>query len=452
MTQPPLTLSVYCCTEHKQQSPKGWKGNTMNKTTTTKATTSKQTKRQQQAQANNQKRIATTKANIEKATQDIDNIVNAKAIETIQILKQYGKESRQFTDIAQQLCTILVQSKLKRLYNNENTSNEQQRITKAKISAYMDKDGHGNRIQTALDELQKLYVVRYNKDGERVTVCTDKKTAQAIEKKIVDLTALGNDGGHDLPQDAFLKLWDYITKANIDTMQDDYLLQPFEQVILKSKVYRNGNLKDKSLWQYTTTNIIKEITKEISRKIESERSVKDTLVPYEEVTTELDGESIRQYHKTKAIYCDTVTDFNGKITTITNNQTTEQFFESIPQKCNLSKMETVVLKLHYLDGVSFTEIADTYQISIDQINVHNNRLKDKIVKSGIFAKHGLTEKADNGQKATTIYMFDIKGEYITAFESIGQAHKTLNISKGCISENLKGKRKTAGGYVFAYTR
>lgn len=425
------------------------------KTTNTKAkatNTSKQTKRQAQAQASNTKRLAITKASIDNATKDNKNIVNVKALETMQALKQYGKESRAFTDVSQQLCTILVQTRLKRLYNNENTTNEQHRITKAKISAYMDKNGHGNRVQTAIDELNKLYIVKHNKNGEYITVCTDKQQAQAIEKKIAEYTALGNDGGHDLIYSAYLKLWDYISKVDISTVSNDYLLQPFETVILKSKVYRNGSPKDASLWQYTTTNIIKEITKEISRQIESERAVRDTAVPYEEVTTELDGESIRQYHRTKALYCDTVTDFNGKVATIINNQTTEQFFESIPEKCGLSKMESIVLKLHYLDNMSFDEIADKYQVAQETVIKHNCRLKEKIVKSGIFAKHGLTEKTDNLQRAKTIYMFTTQGEYITAFESIGQANKTLNISKGCISENLKGKRKTAGGYVFAYTR
>lgn len=425
------------------------------KTTNTRAkatSTSKQTKRQEQAQANNIKRLATAKANIDKATQDNENIINVKAIETMTALKEHGKESRVFTDISQQLCCILVQTKLKRLYNNENTSNETQRRIKASISAYMDTNGHGNRIQTALDELNKLYVVRYNKDGEKETICTDKKQAQAIEKKIVEYTSIGNDKGHDLIYTAYLKLWDYIAQTDIDKVSNDYLLQPFEIVIPKSKVYRNGNPKEQTLWQYTTTNIIKEILKEISRQIESERAIQETAIPYEEITTELDGESIRQYHRTKAIYCDTVTDFNGKITAITNNQTTEQFFESIPQQCNLSKMETIVLKLHYLDNMSFTEIADKYKVTLRHIEQTNERLLNKIITSGIFAKHGLTEKADNVQKAKTIYMFTTKGEYITAFESIGQANKTLHISKGCISENLKGKRKTAGGYVFAYTR
>ena len=421
----------------------------MNKNTTT---TTKETKRQMQVKENNIKRLATTKESIEKATKELDNIVNAKAIETMQTLKQYGKESRQFTNVAQQLCTILVQSKLKRLYNNERTSNEQQRRLKAEISAYMDRNGNGNKIQIALEELESLYITRYNKEGKKETICTNKQLAQSIEKKIVELSSIGNNGGHDLVQDAFVKLWHYISKEDTNTIPDNYLLQPFEQVILHSKVYKNGDIKDPSLWQYTTTNIIKEITKEISRKIESERSVKETEFAYEEITTELDGESIRQYHKTMPIYCDVVTDFNGKVTTITNNKTTEEFFESIPEKCNLSKMETVVLKEHYINGKSFIEIADRYKVKTSTIENHNARLKTKIVNSGIFAKYGLTEKANNEQKATTIYMFTDKGEYITEFESIGKASEILLIDKGNISKVLNGKRKTANGYIFAYTR
>lgn len=428
----------------------------MNKNTTT---TTKETKRQKKATESNTKRLATTKANIEKATQESETLVNAKAIETMQALKQYGKESRQFNNVAQQLCTILVQSKLKRLYNNGKTSSEQQRTLKAKISAYMDKNGNGNKIQTALDELEKLYITRYNQNGEKEIMCTDKKQAQEIEKKIIEYSSIGNNGGHDLVQDALLKLWSYIKKIeDISTVPENYLLQPFEIPLLHLNYYRkSGQPKPKNLWQYANTNVIKEISKTITQIIDDEKAIKDTFEPFEEKTVELDGIALRTYHKTRAIYCDTVTDFNGKVTTVVNNQTTEQLFESIPEKCNLSKMESVVLKLHYYGdsngkSLSFEQIADKYEVSVESIKKHDARLKDKIVKSGVFAKYGFTERVNNGQTATAVYMFTIDGDFIQEFESLGVASKALKIDKGSLSKVLNGRRKSVNGCIFKYTR
>lgn len=58
----------------------------------------------------------------------------------------------------------------------------------------------------------------------------------------------------------------------------------------------------------------------------------------------------------------------------------------------------------------------------------------------------------NGKKCNKlIFQFSKEGKYIQCFVSIKEA-KTLNINASHISENAKGKRKTAGGFVWKYGR
>ena len=424
-----------------------------------KTTTNKTTKRIETAKANNAKRIAKTREQIEQQTSNTDNFINAKAIETIQALKQHGHNSKEFTSKSQNLCKILVLSKLKRLYNNEKTSNEMHRIVRNQVAQYMDENG--TRIETYLQQLEKLYYTTYNTQGDKIIKCKDKTQAQEIEKQITKIASIGNDNGHDLLTDAYLKLWEYIynemsTKA-LDEIADNLLLIPFEIVIPRTQVYNNGHIKPSELWQYQTTNIIKEVSKEIGRKLENEKQRHDTTKAYDEIETEIDGQAIRQYHRTKARFCDEITDINGKITAIVNNEQVQELFNDLPTKCNLSKMEYIVYKLHYIDGLSFDEIADKYQVSINTIKNKDQRLKNKIAKSGIFASFGLNEQANNEQQATTIFMYlatdnGQKGDFVTSFSSLGQASKILNIDKSNISKVLKGKIKQTKGYIFTYNK
>lgn len=49
----------------------------------------------------------------------------------------------------------------------------------------------------------------------------------------------------------------------------------------------------------------------------------------------------------------------------------------------------------------------------------------------------------------TVIQYDLQGNYIKTWDSIKEAKKQLNISNH-ISECCKGKRKTAGGFVWKY--
>lgn len=404
-------------------------------------------------QERNEERIKKALAKINKGTENIEKIINAKAVEVIQTLRQYGKNSKQFTDVSQQLCSIMVHSKLKSLYHNDETSNEQLRKVKVQVTAYMGTDGMGTRTEKAIEELNGLYTYTYNKNGDRVMKCTDTKRAQKISSDIANISSIGNNGAHDIIQDTYIKLWSYLQVARPLELEDTYLLKPFEIVITSSKTYRtSGNVKPVGLWHKTATNIINELFKEIERHIESNKAVRNNFVPYTDVVTELDGESIRHYRKVDPLYCDEITDFNGKVTAVTFNQNTEEVFRSVSETCGLTTMESKILKYHFYKGMSIEETADFFGITQRTVERRITSIKDKIVASGMFAKYGLIEKADKTQKAKAIYMFSIDGEYIAEFESIGTASKILRIDKGNISKVLNGKRQQTNGYIFKYQK
>lgn len=54
--------------------------------------------------------------------------------------------------------------------------------------------------------------------------------------------------------------------------------------------------------------------------------------------------------------------------------------------------------------------------------------------------------------AKSIIQLSKDGEYINEFETINQASRALNINASHIIEVAKGKRKSAGGYVWRYEK
>ena len=55
-------------------------------------------------------------------------------------------------------------------------------------------------------------------------------------------------------------------------------------------------------------------------------------------------------------------------------------------------------------------------------------------------------------RAKKIYQYDLNNVFIREFDYIKQASEELNIDSSSISAVCKGKRKTAGGYIWKYER
>lgn len=427
-------------------------------------TTTTTTKRQQQVEKKNKERILQSAEKLQAITSNENNIVNIKAVEIMQRLKQCKDvNDLEFVNSCYSLVTILIQSKLKSLNKNERTYNENNVELKKQITIVTNTNDNGLKYNTYIQELNNLYYSEYNADGDIVVKCKDKKQAQQIEKRIENLNQF--ESGIDLIQEIILKLFYYINQAienGLEKTKDTFLLDSYVVTIPHSKVYRNGNEKPVELWQKTTTNHIKELSKEISRYIENLKQVKNNTVCYDAIETEIynsetnDFETITTYYKVKNISVSDVYDYNGKLFTQTANTQTENLIESILQKANFTRVQAYIFKHHFTNNESLQEIADKLQISVDNVKVQISRIKTKCVKTGLFEKYGLfasdIKTISNTEKSQQIICKDTNGDYICTFESLGKASKTLNISKGCLSECLKGKRKTVKGYIFEYSR
>lgn len=80
--------------------------------------------------------------------------------------------------------------------------------------------------------------------------------------------------------------------------------------------------------------------------------------------------------------------------------------------------------------------------------------KRKISTNWFYKSKRLKEMArKNGAvTAKSIIQLSKDGEYINEFETINQASRALNINASHIIEVAKGKRKSAGGYVWRYKK
>lgn len=428
--------------------------------TNTKTTT----KREIETKAKNEQRILQSAEKLKSITDNSNNIVNVKAIEIMQRLKETKNvNDTVFVNLCYSLATILIQSKLKSLNGNEKTFNENNVELKKEIAIITNTNGNGLKYDTYIKTLNELYYKEYNQNGDVVIKCKDKKQAQQIEKQLAQLNQF--ESGLELLQDITVKLFAYINQAlekGIENASDTFLLDSYVITIPHSKVYRNGNTKPAELWQQTTTNHIKELSKEISRYIEHLKQVKETSVCYDALETEIfneqtnEYETITTYHKVNAISVCDVTDYNGKLVTQTANTQTENLIENILEKANFTRVQAYIFKHHFTNNESMQEIADKLKISLKNVEMQMTRIKAKCVETGLFEKYGLfasdIKTISNAEKSQQIICKDTDNNYICTFESLGKASKTLNISKGCLSECLKGKRKTVKGYIFEYSR
>lgn len=63
-----------------------------------------------------------------------------------------------------------------------------------------------------------------------------------------------------------------------------------------------------------------------------------------------------------------------------------------------------------------------------------------------------TARKNGAVTAKSVIQLSKDGEYIKEFETIKQASKALNVNASHIIDVAKGKRKTAGGYVWRYKK
>lgn len=111
-------------------------------------------------------------------------------------------------------------------------------------------------------------------------------------------------------------------------------------------------------------------------------------------------------------------------------------------RVNLSKNNVIKnAQVHRLIAITF--LGESYlTVNHKDENKHNNKLSN--------LEYMTIQKNIQYSKCKTILQFDKKNNFIRKWDSIAQIEETLKINNGNISKCCKGRRKTAGGYVWRY--
>lgn len=431
----------------------------------TKTTATTTTKREQAAADRNAKREA---AALEKlhAVAFSASATNTAADALVQYVNEHGATDGEAARLIYALGDIVTHNKLNALDRDDRTYHPIHRTIKAGVTAAQC-DGYATRADYIADRLNALIVTEYNADGEAVTKCTDRLE----EKRLLDALAECNELslGGDLRQAAALAILDVLKQAP-HPMPADYFRAPFRVLIPSLSVYRDGTPKPRELWEYTYTNHIKEVGKAVGRALNAERERVDTTKPLDDVYTEIETDSgevveVTTYRAASFLAVSDVYDFNGKVTAQVVDKSTNDLVKRLLTGCNFSRVEAQIFRAMFCTAkpATFEQIADRLRISVGTVKSHYNRILSKVVASGIIEGANPTTAADLKEKRTAkpaavkcYRAADCKNGDTTAaptlytFPSVSRAAKVLGLSKGHISEQLKGKRQTVGDFIFRY--
>lgn len=113
----------------------------------------------------------------------------------------------------------------------------------------------------------------------------------------------------------------------------------------------------------------------------------------------------------------------------------------------------VVQRVHRLVALCFIPNPDNLPfINHKDENPSNNRVDNLEWCSHEYnINYGTRTERARKSASKSIEQFDLDGNYIKTWESLAEASKTLNISRGTLCSCLKGSIKSCGGYQWKYS-
>lgn len=130
---------------------------------------------------------------------------------------------------------------------------------------------------------------------------------------------------------------------------------------------------------------------------------------------------------------------------------------NLPQKCGYIstgiKFPEITTKLHVLVAKTFIPNND---IGKTQVNHKDGNKLNNCVDNleWVSPSENVKHAVDNGLLQNIkrgVTQYDLKGNMIETYESLKQAKEKTNIDDGGICKVCKGKRKTAGGFIWKFT-
>lgn len=342
------------------------------------------------------------------------------------------------------LCIMLVHSRLKKLILSDTTYKKEWYKMKSDIVRVQ-------FFETMVKQYNTLFVNEYNTKGKLTVKCIDHLNAMDIQKNIADLH---DCKGYDIVSTAIVKLLDILHNMPIDS-KSTYLTDTFETYRERSKFDKNGDLRPIELWKKDSTNYIREISKEISRYINSERTVmvstdiydikecvdenNETYIMYKKVTNQLDKLAYTSY-------C------NSDIVDVNNDDrlTIANMVNDIKSKCGLTVMEKTVFSDYFIKGKTIEYIASKLERDNSTIKTYISRIRTKIINSGIFGNISKSASFTAAHTEISVSVYDIHNKLIGIYSSIGVCSKALGLDKSTVAKRIKkgGDATPYKGYYF----
>ena len=294
-----------------------------------------------------------------------------------QAINRNGKNETEFTTALQTLATACTFSVLKKLFDiSANPTIKSLRLGLARDL------NHLSNLENASNNSSKL---EFNENGMLLSVITDKSLHTAFNEIISENLS----DGIDLVQVASLVILDETQKAFANGRIKHFMEAPYQVRRLKKKVY----IQDiNSLGGYETTNTtpIQEIFKAIRREITNSQAVKsasnkfvylnELLVDTETDTTET---VYRRLPKYSGLATET-TDINGKVTSITADETSTRELDELIANLNLTDKQATILQLR-LNGYGYKAIATYLGISKTSVTSQLLNIRKKATENGLKA-------------------------------------------------------------------
>lgn len=315
-----------------------------------------------------------------------------------------------------------------------------------------------------------------------------------------------NGDGNDLQSVVYISVLEYLNSIPKEKYTETTLLDIFYIFDAKSQLYKNGDLKDKLLWTKSATNKTKELYKDVSKEIDSNKAIKDSCALYNALERKIEYTDANGEQKTeiRTIYTSAsqfsayeITDINGKQFAIVSNEQREENTRDFLASLNLSdrqkqvmdycylgvkhivfekveytdangKQQTEIRPKTYIDAngkkckvysnsvLTLQEFADRFTLDIETVKTVNRRFLEKVIVATNKPK-SLQEKIDkladgeqpkkrNKEKQSVkafIIFADGEKKQFREFESLKACSIVCNVSKACVSQILTGKRKSA---------
>lgn len=275
-------------------------------------------------------------------------------------------------------------------------------------------------------------------DGDPVTEVID----QEAETLLGNLIGETLTDGIDLVNEAALALLEQ-AEAHA-TAAPGWLDSPYTIRRLAKRVYIRA--EDSAAYREEDTTPIQEAFRAVRRAVQQSRAIQtDPRNGYSYIEELAEGGLDTIYYRLKK-YAD-LGGYNTSGNYTTDKQTAEDY-NTIIARLDLTPRQREIVE-YRMRGASVVEIGNVLNISEKAVRNTLHRLQDKCAALGIIPKDWTAESRENAvEKSVAVVQMDRDGNILGRYASAGEASAATGIDDGSIRAAARGKRKTAGGYVW----